>query len=362
MLTGGDHSSERRQQVADNHLSSMLTGGDHSSEDHSSSMLTGGDGSSERRQQVADHYSSSMLTGGDGSSERRQQVADNHLLSMLTGGDHSSEDYTSSMLTGGDGSSERRQQVADHHLLSMLTGGDHSSEDHSSSMLTGGDGSSERRQQVADNQSLLKADVLSDAFNVLYSGCHLSDSQSALSALPVIMMDTSLLSSVTTLSAIIATSSISDPCLSDCPPTDEPSTTVDADTCVADDEKDPDYVPDNSSGNDSDTTVASAQPPLTKKRRQFKSTVLPSGKYNRPVRPCRFCGRLQTHLSRHLLTSHIHEREISDITDLPHKEKVLVLAKMKKEGILQENRTRLKRSGDPLPLLHEKRQKSPVLY
>ena len=47
--------------------------------------------------------------------------------------------------------------------------------------------------------------------------------------------------------------------------------TVDADTCVADDEKDPDYVPDNSSGNDSDTTVASAQPPLTKKRWQFNT-------------------------------------------------------------------------------------------
>jgi len=59
-----------------------------------------------------------------------------------------------------------------------------------------------------------------------------------------------------------------------------------------------------------------------------------------------------------LLTSHRHEREISDITDLPHKEKVLVFAKMKKEGILQENRTRLKRPGDPLPLLHEKRQKN----
>lgn len=84
-------------------------------------------------------------------------------------------------------------------------------------MLTGWDRSSEHQQQVADNHSLLQADVLSDAFNVLYSGCHLSDSESALSALPVIMMDTSLLSSVTTLSAIIATSSISDPCLSDCP-------------------------------------------------------------------------------------------------------------------------------------------------
>ena len=76
------------------------------------------------------------------------------------------------------------------------------------------------------------------------------------------------------------------------------------------------------------------------------------------MRPCKFCGRLQTHLSRHLLTSHRHERDISDITDLPHKEKVLVFAKMKKEGILQENRTRLKRPGDPLPLLHEKRQKN----
>ena len=130
------------------------------------------------------------------------------------------------------------------------------------------------------------------------------------------------------------------------------------------DDGDEEYVPDrqddDSCGSDSDEGNDKAPPVRSSqaKHQPVVSTVLPQGKYRRPQRPCKFCGQMQTHLSRHIMTVHRNESEVAAIKCFPQTEKAVALSKIKKEGILQENRLRIKGKNVDLPILHEKRQKN----
>ena len=93
------------------------------------------------------------------------------------------------------------------------------------------------------------------------------------------------------------------------------------------------------------------------KRQPVVSTVLPHGKYRRPKRPCKFCGEMQTDLSRHTVRVHRKEPEVAAINGFAQREKVVALSRIKKEGILQENRVRMKDKDTALPILYEQRQK-----
>jgi len=153
-------------------------------------------------------------------------------------------------------------------------------------------------------------------------------------------------------------------------------------TCAADDDEkvsdkdslssdhkdeDDEYIPDKSLSDDGDVSVSDTDKghdrvplvvPTRRKRQPVVSTVLPQGKYHRPKRPCKFCGKMQTHLSRHVTVVHRNESEVAAIKGLRQKEKAVALSKIKKQGILQENRVRIKGKEAGLPLLHEKRQKN----
>jgi len=87
----------------------------------------------------------------------------------------------------------------------------------------------------------------------------------------------------------------------------------------------------------------------------YESSV---GQYTRPKRPCKFCGRMQTHLSRHILSVHKDEREVVEISEFTLREKTVAMNRMKKDGILRENRIRLNEKGENLALLYKKRKKA----
>ena len=54
---------------------------------------------------------------------------------------------------------------------------------------------------------------------------------------------------------------------------------------------------------------------------------------------------MQTHLSHHILSVHKDEREVVEISEFTHREKTVALNRMKKAGILRENRIRLNQKG-----------------
>ena len=62
----------------------------------------------------------------------------------------------------------------------------------------------------------------------------------------------------------------------------------------------------------------------------YELSVLPTGLYTRPKRPCKYCGRMQTHLSRHILSVHKDERVVVEISEFTHGEKTAAMNRIKK--------------------------------
>jgi hypothetical protein len=72
-----------------------------------------------------------------------------------------------------------------------------------------------------------------------------------------------------------------------------------------------------------------------------------------PSRPCPFCCKMQTKLSRHIKLMHKCEKEVGEIYKLPQKDQIPLLRQLKRKGILQYNLKKLRKGSREL--LVEKR-------
>ena len=68
----------------------------------------------------------------------------------------------------------------------------------------------------------------------------------------------------------------------------------------------------------------------------------------RPKRPCVYCGQMQSQLARHLRRHHKNEKAVSELTTMKDdKDKNFVFSRIRKSGILRENKKRAKCTENP---------------
>ena len=76
----------------------------------------------------------------------------------------------------------------------------------------------------------------------------------------------------------------------------------------------------------------------------------------RPKRPCVYCGQMQSQLARHLRRHHKNEKAVSELTTMKDdKDKNFVFSRIRKSGILRENKKRAKCTENP-DFLRERQQ------
>ena len=64
-----------------------------------------------------------------------------------------------------------------------------------------------------------------------------------------------------------------------------------------------------------------------------------SGDKKKPYRPCLYCGEQKASISSHLLSVHKNEDKIKDILLMDRNHRLLALARLRKEGIMEHNKT-----------------------
>jgi len=78
-------------------------------------------------------------------------------------------------------------------------------------------------------------------------------------------------------------------------------------------------------------------------------------KYRKPLRPCMYCNRMQSHLRRHMITRHRNHDDVKAALLLPKSEQTRHFELLRKQSIFEENRKRLKNTKIASELLQERR-------
>ena len=81
-----------------------------------------------------------------------------------------------------------------------------------------------------------------------------------------------------------------------------------------------------------------------------------SAKYKKPVRPCPFCLKYCSKLTRHIRLCHNDQKTVIQATKLSPQERVNIFAQLRRDGIKAANNVRSKTGG---PLLTERKQFNP---
>lgn len=80
---------------------------------------------------------------------------------------------------------------------------------------------------------------------------------------------------------------------------------------------------------------------------------LPKSAYDRPKRPCPFCGIFQTKLSRHIKLKHNDLKEVTDALNAPKQDRLASFVSFKKQGIFEENK---KQAHETEPVYQQERK------
>jgi len=77
--------------------------------------------------------------------------------------------------------------------------------------------------------------------------------------------------------------------------------------------------------------------------------------YKKPSRPCVYCGKMQTRLSRHIKARHPNEAAVAEASNLPKADQLNAFRALKRKGIYEANMNLLKRSKNPEYIRERKR-------
>ena len=86
----------------------------------------------------------------------------------------------------------------------------------------------------------------------------------------------------------------------------------------------------------------------------FTSCLFAANSYKKPSRPCPYCKTLQAQLKRYILRKHKNEDLVKQILKIVPKEQEVIMDKIRKEGIYQNNMKMMKQ--DNLNLMQELNQ------